>query len=116
MDDHTPDRWLIVKITNTTDNTSHYRLFASWYGGYLGADAWRLNSGITKVTENVDYFFFEGTSGSVYVCHKGSYGLSGYGSDTLNNLIKKSKEHNIVIEPLDGTVDPMTLDVDNSCY
>lgn len=108
---YTPDKWLIVKVTNTTDNTSHYRVFASWYGGYLGADAWKLNSGITKVTENIDYYFFEGASGSTYVCHKGSYGSNGYGSGVLANLIKKSKESNMVIEPLDADVDPMTLEV-----
>jgi len=86
--DYNPDKWLIVKITGK-DYPTVYKVFACWYGGYLGSDSWKLNSGITKVTETKEYFFFEGSSGSVYSCRKGCYGANGYGSNVLSGLIEK---------------------------
>jgi hypothetical protein len=62
MSDYNPDKWLVVKITGK-DTPPIYKVFACWYGGYLGSDSWKLNSGITKVTEEDGYFFFEGSSG-----------------------------------------------------
>ena len=88
MSDYTPDKWVVVKIT-ALDNPPVHKVFASWYGGYLGSDSWKLNSGITKVAENTDYYFFDGFSGSCYACRKGSYGTNLYGEGVLNNLIDK---------------------------
>lgn len=109
MSKYTPDKWLIVKVTNTEKNESHYRVFASWYGGYLGSDSWKLNSGITKVTEAGDYYFFDGASGSTYNCRKGCYGANGYGSGVLSQLIKDSAERGILIAVLEENVNPMEL-------
>lgn len=109
MSEYNPDKWLLVKITNTNTNESHYRVFASWYGGYLSSDSWQMNSGITKVTENNDYYFFEGTSGSLYSCRKGCYGASGYGSNVLSGLIEKSAKEGILMAALNETIDPMSL-------
>jgi hypothetical protein len=91
MSDYTPDKWLMVKLTNK-DNESHYRIFACWYGGYLGSDSWKLNSGVTKITEDERSYYFEGSSGSVYECNKSWYGISGYGAGVLANLMEKSKD------------------------
>ena len=102
---HTPDRWLIVKING---NDPHYRVFGSWYGGYLGSDSWRMNSGITKVSEDDDYYHFEGTSGSVYHCHKKAWGISGYGSAVLHAMIEKQKDYQMEIVPQD--IDVTTLE------
>ena len=110
MSEYTPDKWLIVKLTDTNKNESHYRVFACWYGGYLGSDSWQMNSGITKVTEAGDYYFFEGSSGSVYNCRKGCYGANGYGSNVLSNLIKKSAEEGTLIAVLDEDVNVMELE------
>jgi hypothetical protein len=110
MSEYTPDKWLIVKLTDTNKNVSHYRVFACWYGGYLGSDAWKMNSGITKVTENIDYYFFEGSSGSVYMCRKGGYGASGYGSGILNGLIAKGVKTGLLIAALGEDVNPMELE------
>jgi hypothetical protein len=110
MSEYTPDKWLIVKLTDTNKNESHYRVFASWYGGYLGSDSWQMNSGITKVTENIDYYFFEGTSGSVYMCRKGAYGASGYGSGILNGLIAKGVKTGLLIAALGEDVNVMELE------
>jgi len=96
MSDYNPDKWLVVKITGK-DTPPIYKVFACWYGGYLGSDSWKLNSGITAVTKKDDYFFFDGFSGSVYSCRKGSYGTNLYGQGVLNNLIDK-------VERAGGTV------------
>lgn len=98
---YTPDKWLLIKVNG---ENPHYRVFASWYGGYLGSDSWRMNSGITKVTENNDSYLFEGESGSIYSCHKKSHGISGYGSSVLNRMIELQKELEIQIVDKDTDV------------
>jgi hypothetical protein len=108
MSDYTPDKWMIVKITNSK-NESHYRVFACWYGGYLGSDSWKLNSGITKVTEDEKYYYFEGSSGSTYICNKDTYGASSYGYGVLSNMIEKSVAEGILMAVLPDDVNPMEL-------
>ena len=90
MSDYTPDKWLMIKLTNDK-NESHYRIFANWYGGYLGSDSWKLNSGVVSLTEDKHGYHFNGTSGSVYHCNKQLYGASGYGHRMLQNIIEQSK-------------------------
>ena len=115
MSDYTPDKWLMVKLTNK-DNEFHYRIFACWYGGYLGSDSWKLNSGVIKITEDDNQYHFKGSSGSVYHCLKfkdGSftnhaYGTSGYGQGVLMNLIEENKDH-VLIEILPEETDFMEL-------
>ena len=110
MTDYTPDKWLILKINNTLKNESHYRIFASWYGSYLGSDSWKMNSGITKVIEEGVRYFFEGTSGSIYNCRKGCYGASGYGSSVLSGLIEKGAKEGLLMAVLGEDVNPMELE------
>ncbi len=50
----TPDRWVVVKIDNNLD-TPFYKVFATWAGGYLDGDRWKLNSGITSMEYDDDY-------------------------------------------------------------
>ena len=101
MSDYIPDRWVVVKISGYQDRSKPvYKVFACWYGGYAGSDSWKLNSGITKATLEGFVYSFEGSSGSVYECHKDSYGYNMYGGSVLNNMIEKSKEHGIEIEVL----------------
>ena len=102
-----PDRWLMVRLTN--DSKVHYRVFATWGGGYLNGDSWKLNSGVTSLRETKDNFFFEGSSGSTYICNKKSYGSTGYGYGVLDNLIKRSLEQGTVIEVLPEETDYMSL-------
>ena len=94
--DHVPDKWVVVKINGSHP---HYRVFASWYGGYLGSDSWRLNSGITSLKEEENYYLFSGSSGSVYKCHKNQWGTNGYGGSVLGNLIKNRPELAMEILP-----------------
>lgn len=85
MSHYTPDRWIVVKLT--AEGRHHYRVFATWYGGFAGSDSWRLNSGITGVTIEDGVLHFSGSTGSIYRCHPGRWGLSGYGSGVLSRLI-----------------------------
>jgi len=79
-----PDKWLVLKIG--TENPI-YKVFASWYGGYLDGDSWRINSGISEVQKEGDYINFYGYSGSCYKCHKNSYGISDYGKRILDSMM-----------------------------
>lgn len=67
-----PDNWVVIKIKG--DNP-HYRVLAGWSGGYAQGDSWRLNSGVTHVDKDEDHYYFHGSSGSEYVCHKNAYRL-----------------------------------------
>lgn len=111
MSDYTPDKWVVVKLTNKQDQV-HYRVFACWYGGYLGADAWKLNSGITAVDLVDSCYEFSGSSGSVYWCHRDGYGTSGYGHGVLNGLIQDSAE-SVQIEVMPQQTDWLKLDIAN---
>ncbi len=79
----TPDRWLLVECGDI------HKVFASFTGGYLDGDSWRLNSGIERVEVEGDYFLFHGYSGSVYRCHKEAYGTTGYGAFVLADLCEQ---------------------------
>jgi hypothetical protein len=99
MSEYTPDKWVVLKIEGP-DIPLHYKVFACWYGGYLKGDSWKLNSGITKVTKDGEFYFFKGHSGSVYKCHEKTYGTNMYGTGVLNNIIEKSKEIKTSVETL----------------
>lgn len=85
---YNPDKWCILKIEG---DYPHYRVFGSWYGGYLGSDSWRMNSGITRVEEDENFYYIYGASGSCYNCHKESYGANSYGSIVIAGYEKESE-------------------------
>jgi hypothetical protein len=93
-----PDKWVVVKIEGSLGTV--HKVFACWYGGYAGSDSWKLNSGITKASIEGYVYAFEGSSGSVYECHKDSYGTNLYGSGVLQNMIDSAKERGITVEIL----------------
>ncbi len=99
MSDYRPDKWVVVRITGK-DTPPVHKVFACWYGGYLDGDSWKLNSGITKATLEGDVYSFEGSSGSVYECHKDAYGTNMYGGGILSGLIKKVEMAGGMIEIL----------------
>jgi len=76
MTNYDPDKWVLVEFT-TTEGEKLMKVFGGWYGGYLGSDSWRINSGIVKTVRDGDYIHFHGTTGSVYTCHKNAYGMTG---------------------------------------
>jgi hypothetical protein len=98
MSEYCPDKWLVVKIEGKEFPLT-YKVFGCWYGGYMGSNSWKLNSGIKAVTEGEDdYWLFEGFSGSVYKCFKGRYGMHMYGNGVLNDIINKSEEVGVGVE------------------
>jgi len=105
--EYNPDRWLMVRLSN--DGKVHYRVFATWAGGYLDADEWKLNSGVTQLKETETHYLFDGSSGSVYKCGKKSYGSTGYGFGVLNNLITKSLDQGTVIDILPEKTDFISI-------
>ena len=110
MSDYSPDRWLIVKIVTPKERL--YKVFASWSGGYGGSDSWKMNSGITRASLVDDRWEFDGYSGSVYSCHRESYGVSGYNGNVLQNFINKATEIDAVIEIMPGDTNWSNLDYD----
>jgi len=105
MAHYTPDSWQLVKINGTDP---HYRIFGSWSGGYLYGDSWKLNSGVTDVTEDDKYFYFYGYSGSVYQCHKNGYGIrSPYNTSVILDYCEKSQG---TMELIDEMPDIMSID------
>ena len=97
---YNPDKWMIIKITG---KDPHYRVFGSWYGGYAGADSWRMNSGITSMIEEDDHYLFIGSSGSTYACHKDMYGASSYGMSIAREYEERSEGKFLILDEVDAT-------------
>jgi len=103
-----PNRWVVIKVSQEGVDDI-YKVFATWMGGYLGGDAWRMNSGIAGVEEDDNHYIFNGYSGSQYKCQKGAYGMSGYSGGILANLTASAKEVGAEITILDKDYDFMNL-------
>jgi len=108
MSDYIPDRWVVVKISSDTVDPI-YKVFACWFGGWAGSDSWKLNSGITKATTEGFVYSFEGSSGSVYECHKDTYGTNMYGMSVLQNMIDTAAKRDVTIEILPETTNFLEL-------
>ena len=110
MFDYQPDRWVMLKISH--ENNCVYKVLASWYGGYLGSDSWQLNSGVTSIKTDGDYYLFTGSSGSVYKCHRHQYGMSGYTTGIYKSLIDKitTADKSVSIELMDENFDFVSID------
>ena len=88
MSTYNPDLWVIVELKFNDSNEQYRKVFASWYGGYLGSDSWKLSSGITEIVETDTHYEIHNESGSIYNCRKGSEGMSGYASGVLSSFIR----------------------------
>jgi len=87
MSTYTPDHWVIVKLEGEkVTGGVLYKVLAGWYGGYVGSDSWKLNSGITKIVDKGDYYVIEGYSGSRYLCFKDSERMSFYTASIFADL------------------------------
>jgi hypothetical protein len=83
-----------------------YKVFGAWRGGYLDGDRWKMNSGITRVEEDEDYYYFYGHSGSCYQCHKERWGYGTFWTGgVLEDIIKKAKELDKEIKVMDREED-----------
>jgi len=97
MSEYIPDKWVVVKIEGKEFPLT-YKVFGCWFGGYLGSNSWKMNSGIKYASEGDNCYLFEGYSGSIYKCYKNTYGTHMYGRGVLEDIIEKSKEHGVTIE------------------
>jgi len=83
---------------------------ATWSGGYLDGDSWRMNSGIKGAEETEDSWEFIGHSGSVYTCGKLNYGVNAYASAILSyNDLHPLKESE-AMEYIKGLTKPESSD------
>jgi len=81
-----PDEWVLIHHEGEDE---HWRLFASWRGGYLDGESWRLNSGIVRLEEDEHFFYFYSASGTCYEVTKTSYGIgSTYNMNVLLDMIQ----------------------------
>ncbi|MDE1816592.1 MAG: hypothetical protein KGI11_08550 [Thaumarchaeota archaeon] len=79
-----PDLWTILKVGDGA-----YKIAASWRGGYLSGDSWRLSSGIKKIIDlKGGYWEVTNNSGSVYLLHKKSVGMSWFTESEVKNCLK----------------------------
>jgi len=85
MSEYTPDRWVIIKVSYENGEIEN-RVLASWYGGYLGSDSWKLGTGIQNHEKVGSVYAFTGSSGSTYHCHDGCYGMSSYTQSILTSF------------------------------
>jgi hypothetical protein len=90
MNEYIPDSWVIVEMTHKGKKVK--KVLAGWYGGYLGADEWRLSSGITVEVDRGDYYDFHNESGSVYHCSKNAQRFTGLMSGVFADWQKKITE------------------------
>ena len=109
-----PEKWLVIVIENPeAEEPMHrvvHKVFASWAGGYLADDSWKMNSGIDRIMEDDKSVDFYGYSGSRYSCDKGSYGVStSYAQKVLDNIIKRANDRGIAMRVLSEDTDWIEL-------
>ena len=95
MNEYTPDRWVVLELSN--DEINIKKVFAGWYGGYLGSDNWKLSSGIVEVKDTGEAYEFLNHSGSVYTCYKRSYGMTGLMSDIYSGILEHKEPFNVKV-------------------
>lgn len=103
-----PDAWVIIKMTNVGDDfgNTYYKVFASWLSSYLDGERWKINSGVSRVDDDAEFYYFYGMSGSCYACHKKAYGIkTSHSHNVLNNIINNSYKVDIKAEVLPEETD-----------
>ena len=107
MKNYSPDNWVIIKFKS---DDPHYRILSGWSGGYTTGSSWRINSAILSCQEfsdYVDYFVFNGLSGSEYRCGKESYGLRMNNAHVWNKL---EEMYGDKVELMDEDTDWINID------
>jgi len=99
MADYYPDSYQFISISSDKDDNKIIKLFAVWHGGYLTGDAWKLNSGVTKIEQSsYQSYIVSGYSGSQYVVNKHSTKLSSYGEAVLRGIVEKAAAQGINVQ------------------
>ena len=103
MTDYQPDAYRLILLDNKL-----IKVFGNWYGSYLDGDAWRVNSGCTRIEEHDDYYKVFGYSGSIYYLNKPlnpldkyTQGkLTAYGSMKYNQILNTLKEGGVDVKEI----------------
>lgn len=96
MSEYEPHSWVVLSIN--FEGKKYFKVLGGWSGGYLDGDYWRMNSGITHMEEDEDYYYFHGYSGSVYKCRKESQHLRGTMHGIYNQLKEKYPDNVEIID------------------
>ncbi|MCF6458985.1 hypothetical protein [Pseudoalteromonas sp. MMG024] len=95
---HMPHGWVILKFTNEYD--VFFKIFASWRGGYLDGDSWRLSSGSyerPRLSDCSKYWIWQQTSGSCYkLAIHGENQYSSFTEIALCEILYASNEKSII--------------------
>ena len=98
----------MLKISNGSETI--YKILAGWSGSYMHGSSWKLNSGCTNVKVEGDYYLFNGYSGSIYKCHKDSYGLTGHTAQILQSFQNNTLNDTVTrLEVMDENTNWMEL-------
>ena len=93
-----PNSYRILLI-DTPDNKPLVKVFASWSGGYLSGDEYRINSGTELITEDESHYFFHGYSGSIYKLRKDVQGsLTSYSAGIYNRILQQDCVKEITVQ------------------
>ena len=101
MTEYNPDSWVVIKMIHK--DQTFYKVLGGWSGGYLNGTSWRLNSGVEKADLDNDLYKFYGASGSVYNCHKESYGLKMSTASVWNEMKEKYPDQVELLDDRDWT-------------
>lgn len=96
---YTPNNWVILTIKQSGTPIIN-KVFASWNGGQLRGDTWKLSSGITDMDfSEPDRVEIENISGSVYTCYKNRYGMNSTMNLVYENWLSETvkTDYEIVI-------------------
>ena len=91
-----PKAWVVVSIEHLSldPKVLYHKVYAE-----MSNDSWRMNSGITDIEEDEEFYYFYGASGSCYMCRKNLYGVDLAGSP-LEKIINNTKSSDIEIKIL----------------
>jgi hypothetical protein len=93
--------WVILKYTVGNEKV-YYRIFASWRGGYLNGDSWRVSSGseqLPQLSSCGKYWLWPQMSDSCYelpINEEGGY--TSYTGAILSSIISRTGEDDTIIE------------------
>ena len=90
MSTYTPDVWVVLEFDAPNLDKPLRKVFAGWYGGFVGSNSWKLNSGITTTRRDGEWWEFDGYSGSTYRCHRNNYHMSSLMHGIYANWIKEA--------------------------
>lgn len=105
MNEYTPDYWILLKVSPNNNKEPFYRILASWSGGYLYGDSWKLSSGVETFESSPDgeQFISEQTSGSVYILNRRRECISVLISSVLQTYVKQMVGY--------GTIEQVSADL-----